>query len=461
VNQPSPKHVLLKANQLKYGSAYWVRIDRLQKKPVADQFATIEAKITGKKKDIVEVTALGLVQFTLFLTPELFTVAEVSVTVNGEAVYTGPVRQVTIFASLDEAGNIVGWSTEDTFPRGLCKTALIEGPIGHAYVSKFLLVRGTTSKPETGRNRWEAEKFATEWNSWMHAGISPVEDTSVTEEDIATSNLILFGTADSNSVIQEINDLLPVRIWNNRIVAGAHEYVGENYGLYMIFPNPLNPERYVVISHGTIQGSCETEMNALPWYWPDYVVFDTSVVPSPTVTTPSWFGPQMVYLPDAWVEGAAGFFDQYWRLDNDEDGLDDIFEKEIIDADPDDPIAIIEDVNPDHDFDGDGQHNLTEYNAGTDATDAQSFFSATSVKPDPADAAQFWVSWNVAPARSYYILWSDSAEGPWHEIAELDPADISDDADIRTWTDKGTDPAMEGKKPGDCRARFYRVAAYR
>jgi len=51
--------------------------------------------------------------------------------------------------------------------------------------------------------------------------------------------------------------------------------------------------------------------------------------------------------------------------------------------------------------------------------------------------------------------------GTWHKIAEIDPADIADDGGIRTWTDKGTDPSMEGKKPGDCRARFYRVAAYR
>ena len=457
--EPYPKDVLLKANQLKYGSAYWVRIDRLQKKPATDELATIEAKITGKQKDIVEVTASDLVQFTLFLTPELVTVDEVNIVVNGEAVYTGPVRQITVFASLDEAGDIIGWSTEDTFPHGLCKTALIEGPIGRANTSKFFLVVGTASKPDTSKNRQEAEKFASEWNTWMHASISPVDDSFITEEDIATSNLILFGTADSNSVIQEINDLLPVRIWNDRIVAGATEYVGENYGLYMIFPNPLNPERYVVISHGTIEGSCETEMNALPWYWPDYVVFDTSIVPSPTVTAPSWFGPQMVYLPDAWVE--AGFFDQYWRLDEDEDNMDDIFEKTIIDADPEDEIAAIGDVNPTDDFDGDGQDNCTEYNAGTDARDLESFLAVQSAGPDPADGANFEVSWKVAAGRSYYILWSDTADGPWHEIAELDAGDVEDNGDMRTWTDRGTDPAMGGMKPGDCPARFYKLAAYR
>jgi hypothetical protein len=287
----------------------------------------------------------------------------------------------------------------------------------------------------------------------MHASISPVTDTSVTQDDIATSNLILFGTADSNSVIGELNDLLPVRIWKDRIVAGAEEYRGGNYGLYMVFPNPLNPCKYVVISHGTIMGSYEKELEALPWYWPDYVVFNTSITPSNTVQPP------LVYLPDAWVE--AGFFDRCWRLDEDEDELDDIFEKRIIDADSGDGIATVEDVNPEDDFDGDGQDNRTEYNAGTDGTDPESFFTVLFANPDPADAANFQVSWKVVPARSYCVLWAESPDGPWHEIEELNPDDVSDVGDVRTWTDKGADPMMEGKKPGDCPTRFYKVTAYR
>jgi hypothetical protein len=171
------------------------------------------------------------------------------------------------------------------------------------------------------------------------------------------------------------------------------------------------------------------------------------------------FGGQFAYHPDAWVE--AGFFDQYWRLDNDEDGLDDIFEKDIIDADPDDLITRLDAVTPADDFDGDGQDNRAEYNAGTNPTDAGSFFCVLSASPDPGDSASFNLSWRTAPARSYYVQWVDSADGPWHEIGELDPRDIEDNGDIRTWTDKGTDPAMGGTKPGNCPARFYKLAACR
>jgi hypothetical protein len=226
----------------------------------------------------------------------------------------------------------------------------------------------------------------------------------------------------------------------------------------MIFPNPLNPERYVVISRGTVEGKAVALYElGMAFGWPDYAVFDMNIVPRRRQPDPGHTNPP--YLPDTWVE--AGYFDPYWRLDNDEDGLDDIFEKHIIDADPDDVVATIEDVNPADDFDGDGQDNRTEYNAGTDGTDPESFLSLLYGNPDPADVANFQVTWKVGPGRSYYILWSDSADGPWHEIPELDPADISDDGDIRTWTDKGTDPSMEGTKPGDCPCRFYKLAAYR
>ena len=447
VNDPGPKQVVLKANELKYASAYWARIDRVEK---SGQFAMLEATIGD---GTVEVSASHLLQYTLLLTPDLIGGDQVSISTNGNLSYTGPVGEITVSASLDETGNITGWSNNDSLPRGLRKTAQIEGPIGHAFTSRFILARGTTLKSETPRNRIEAEKFASEWNSWMHASISPVTDTSVTQDDIATSNLILFGTADSNSVIAAINDLLPIHIWRDRIVVGASVYEGSQYGLYMVFPNPVNPDRYVVISHGTITGSYDKELEALPWYWPDYVVFDVNVAPSITVQPP------LVYLPDAWVE--AGFFDQSWRLDSDEDGLNDIFEKDIIDADPDDAIAGIEDVSPDDDFDGDGQDNRTEYNAGTNPAAADSFFSVASVRLDPADATNFQVSWKVSPGRTYSMLWADCVEGPWREVAQLDPADISEDADMRTWTDKGADPSMAGRKPGACPARFYKLEAYR
>jgi hypothetical protein len=51
--------------------------------------------------------------------------------------------------------------------------------------------------------------------------------------------------------------------------------------------------------------------------------------------------------------------------DNEGDGLPDIWEQQIVDADPNDQIRTIEDVDPNDDFDGDGKTNSQEFIDGT------------------------------------------------------------------------------------------------
>ena len=55
--------------------------------------------------------------------------------------------------------------------------------------------------------------------------------------------------------------------------------------------------------------------------------------------------------------------------DSDGDGLLDVFEQQIIDADPNDAIETVADVLPGDDFDNDGLSNLGESEAGTNPTD--------------------------------------------------------------------------------------------
>ena len=54
--------------------------------------------------------------------------------------------------------------------------------------------------------------------------------------------------------------------------------------------------------------------------------------------------------------------------DSDADGLPDVWEQQIIDADPNDGIVTLVDVVPDDDFDNDGVNNLLEWKRGMDPT---------------------------------------------------------------------------------------------
>lgn len=66
--------------------------------------------------------------------------------------------------------------------------------------------------------------------------------------------------------------------------------------------------------------------------------------------------------------------------DSDNDNLPDAWEQKIINADTGDSITTIQDVNPEDDFDKDGQSNITEYSNNTDPTDP-----ASNTKTDPGD----------------------------------------------------------------------------
>lgn len=58
--------------------------------------------------------------------------------------------------------------------------------------------------------------------------------------------------------------------------------------------------------------------------------------------------------------------------DGDSDALPDWREQQIIDAEPNDNVNTLADVNPGDDFDGDGLMNAYEYETGSDPTDPES-----------------------------------------------------------------------------------------
>ena len=68
---------------------------------------------------------------------------------------------------------------------------------------------------------------------------------------------------------------------------------------------------------------------------------------------------------NAWDMGA---YESAAFADTDEDSIPDWWEQQIVDADPDDAIDSVADVQPDGDYDNDGNSNYDEYLAGTDPT---------------------------------------------------------------------------------------------
>jgi hypothetical protein len=185
----------------------------------------------------------------------------------------------------------------------LRKRSGLQGPIDDAFMDSFLMVRPTGKTNREQVDRWvksEFERAIARWRSQFRGDARVKDDTDVTDEDIAANHLILWGDDQSNAVIKRINDQLPIHWRGNSIVADREKFSAKDHVPLMIYPNPLNPERYVVLNSGFTFREADDASNArqVPRL-PDWAIID--------VRTPA----------DGERPGkieAADFFGERWEL---------------------------------------------------------------------------------------------------------------------------------------------------
>lgn len=324
-----PKRVVYTTDSLRYRKAYWVTIDELE---AANQMARIEAQVTGL--NTIAVRLSNITQFTLCLANGLVvTDGPITIRVDDRVVFHGPLplsnrvtlrrqngRYVQLLndvdlhragqrptdavdrlgAELDETGNTTGYVTlhEDRFK----KTAKLYGPVVDAFNSSFLYVVGTDGRDAKSRELQEAahraaEALAREWMARANGNVQIKTDAQVTQKDIDSYNLILFGNPKINRLLAQINGRLPIRFSATTLVVGKRNLTEKDAGMVLAVPNPLNPNRYVVIVGGTTPHSFEIAARLPVMELPDYVIFDGEALT----------GNEVHFV-------SGGFFDKYWRL---------------------------------------------------------------------------------------------------------------------------------------------------
>lgn len=232
-----PDRVRFVTRAYKYDSAYWVKIDGL----TPGELATIDARFTGKNQ--IDVRTSGLDGLTLNLEghPQFSDTQLLRVTIDGVA-HRLKAREAAV--SFTKAAN--AWKPGRYTPPPGAKRPGLEGPVREAISSRHVYVFGTADKPgegELGRRREEALR-ASEWSTprrRLLVSFRSMPDTEVTPADLRTSNLVLFGTKETNMLIARLSASLPLEL-----NPGAADY-----GL--VFVAPVDG-RYVVINSG------------LPWW---------------------------------------------------------------------------------------------------------------------------------------------------------------------------------------------------
>jgi S-formylglutathione hydrolase FrmB len=128
----------------------------------------------------------------------------------------------------------------------------LQGPIDDAFMEPFVCVRGTGkpwSQNQQAWANWTLERFGREYDKWLRGRVPVADDVDVDPLTL-NKNLILFGDPGSNRVLAKIIDKLPIKWTKDGIEVDGKTYDPETHGLSMIYPNPLNPTRYVVINSG-------------------------------------------------------------------------------------------------------------------------------------------------------------------------------------------------------------------
>src|SRR5262249_1721627 len=129
----------------------------------------------------------------------------------------------------------------------------LQGPIDDAFTDAFVCVTGA-GKPwhESTNKAAQAElvRFRRNWDIFLRAALPVVADKELTEADTASKTLVLFGDPSSNAVLAKVIDKLPLKWSAETIEFAGRKYDAATHLPALIYPNPLNPKKYVVINTG-------------------------------------------------------------------------------------------------------------------------------------------------------------------------------------------------------------------
>jgi hypothetical protein len=170
-------------------------------------------------------------------------------------------------------------------------------------MDSFVFVTPTGTPMAPGIAKWvdgEQKHAIKEWRRHFRGEAQVRADKDVSDADIAASNLILWGDPGSNQVLAKIAGKLPVKWTADGVMVGSERFAADRHAPILIYPNPLNPKKYVVLNSGFTFREFDYLNNArqIPKI-PDYAVVDTSTPPDER-------------YPGKIVR--AGFFNEDWEL---------------------------------------------------------------------------------------------------------------------------------------------------
>lgn len=185
---------------------------------------------------------------------------------------------------------------------GLHKRPGLQGPIDDALCGSFLFVTPTGTARHPAVETWvqsELTRAIRHWRQQMRGDARVKPAAEVTDDDIAGHNLILWGDPQSNPLLAKVLPQLPLEWTAESLRIAGREFAADGHVPVLVYPNPLNPARYVVLNSSFTYREYDYLNNARQTpKLPDWGVIDLSLPPGPR-----WPGKVV----------AADFFDERWQ----------------------------------------------------------------------------------------------------------------------------------------------------
>jgi dienelactone hydrolase len=305
-----PKRVHVQTKTLQYNQMEWVSIQGLEEHW---KDARLDAEFVEGTR--IAITTNGVTAFAL---GPWHGDEAVTIEVDGQKLsYSGGEAKSKSLSLIRDGSK---WSLGRPGAK-LLKRPGLQGPIDHAFMSRFLVILPTGKSSNPAFQTWcdaELDHFQKRWRALMRAELPVKRDVDTKWEDWRFgTNLILWGDAESNSLIRDLKEELPIRFNGNTWALGEQSFDGNRYAPVAIFPNVRQSDEagivfhylgmpkprnrgYIVLNSGLTfrEGHDRTNSQQNPKL-PDWAIID--------ITTP----------PDAFAPGRihdAGFFDEQWKL---------------------------------------------------------------------------------------------------------------------------------------------------
>jgi len=299
---PVPEKIRFTTWTLRYNQMLWVTVDRLEQHW---ERAQVDAEF-DRNDNAIKATTKNVATITFSFAPGLYPldgIRKPAVVLDGQRLEgLRPMSDRSWSSRFQKSGSswAVATSTDDN---ELHKRHGLQGPIDDAFMDSFIMVRPTGKPLSEKAGAWAAAELAhatSHWRQQFRGDARVKDDTDVSEADIAGANLVLWGDPQSNKLLAQIIDKLPIKWDAQNVTLGKKTFASADHLPILIYPNPLNPRRYVVLNSGFTFREYDYLNNArqVPKL-PDYAILDLNV-------------PVSARAPGGILD--AGFFDERWAL---------------------------------------------------------------------------------------------------------------------------------------------------